>query len=186
MKTAAQWFLILAVAGLNGYGGVGYSQQKQDAAEIARWQSLAPQIQRALPPNSCPGQKLQIRIVNAADLGGDDGSVALVDYCPGGVYTSWIVPMRLQGGRPVLAQIRRDGKPIEVDFLIGSSVMHSNDVHLLPIEKAIHDLKCEFKESDSIWSCLVNAYVWNPRSKTFDWDAAHSKRLTQPDVPERY
>jgi len=151
-------------------------QQKLDTAEIARWEALTEQIEDSLPANSCPGREPNIGIVNAADFGGD--SVALVDYCPGGAYTDWIIAVRLEAGQPVLAKFRKNGKFIWMDFASGSSVMHSADVELVPQKRAIYDKHCE-SISGGKFSCVVNAYVWNPKLKTFDWDGPLSGQATR-------
>jgi hypothetical protein len=152
-------------------------QQKLDTAEVARWEALTEQIEDSLPANSCPGREPNIGIVNAANFGGD--SVALVDYCPGGAYTDWIIAMRLEAEQPVLAKFRKNGKAISMDFASGSSVKHSADVELVPQRRAIYDKHCESRNGER-FSCVVNAYVWNSKLKTFDWDGPLSAQATRP------
>ena len=55
---------------------------------------------------------------------------------------------------------------MSLDFASGSSVMHSVDVELVAQRQAIYDKHCESKKGNDNWSCVVTAYIWNPKLKT--------------------
>jgi hypothetical protein len=148
---------------------------------MAKWQALIPTIERILKhsgdPDPCPGQRMQVHAVDAADFA--RSSFALVDYCPGGAYTDWIVAMRLEGGQPVKARFRKDNRDIGLGFAQGTSVMHGRNVRLVPEKQAIYDFSWDYMgENPSLEECVVNAYIWNTKFKTFDWDAELTKPAT--------
>jgi hypothetical protein len=67
---------------------------------------------------------MHIESVDAADLTGDGLSYALVDFCPGGAYTDWIVAMQLEGGKPVPLRFRKaKGEVLDLGFAQGASVI---------------------------------------------------------------
>lgn len=84
------WLLLLITALLSA----AQVEQDKSSSEKAKWESLVPTIESVLVQqgSACPGQQLHISIKDAAEVAGN--SVALVDFCPGGAYTDWIVAMR--------------------------------------------------------------------------------------------
>lgn len=148
------------------------------SAAVSEWRARVPAIQKRLEASdeeNCRGAPAP-EIVDAFGLRGDRLSVALVEYCSRGAYTDSLFPMLLDRGKPVLARFRgADGKEIQTEFLSGASVLHSRGVKLVAEKKAVFD---EFSETDNqgkIATCGVKAYVWNPRTRTFDLDVRLSK-----------
>jgi hypothetical protein len=129
---------------------------------------------------ACPGNRGNIQIVDASDPGADGLSYALVDFCPGGAYTDWIVAMQIEAGKPVLSRFRKaDGATLDVGFASGASVMHAVDAKLVPEKKAIYDIFADNDGSGGLARCGVRAYVWNPRLKAFQANAQLSREATQ-------
>lgn len=154
------------------------------AAELAKWRSLIPAVESVLirQGNPCSGERLRTGPADAADFAGS--SIALVDVCPLGAYTELMVAMRLEGSEPVLASFRKANHKVDLEFAQGSSVMHGKDVKLVPEKGAIYDNSWDNDGMDStgtvqLEKCVVDAYVWNSKSKTFDWDAKLSKQATR-------
>lgn len=171
---------LLTLSALTLFLGNGGACQG-NAAERAKWENLIPAISDALSKQgtTCPGQQLRISIKDAVDLGGH--SVALVDFCPGGAYTDWIAVIELKNGQPVRARFRKaDGKLATLEFAEGASVMHGMDIRLIQEKRALYDISWDNELLDNSGSlrlqkCLVNAYVFNARTGTFEYN----KRLTQ-------
>jgi hypothetical protein len=164
----------LIVIGL--LAGASVAPQKP-ASDKAKWESLVPKIGNVLSQQgtTCPGQPLHIAIKDAARLAGN--SVALVDFCPGGAYTDWIVAMRLEADQPVAARFRaEDGKDANIGFAEGASVMHGMDAKLVPENNAIYGIEWDNDETMRLKRCVVKAYVWKNRAKTFDFDPVLSNR----------
>ena len=163
----------LIVVGLLSNASVA---QDPHATDKSKWQNLTPQIEKVLSNEgeTCPGQPLRVGIKDAAQLAGN--SVALVYFCPGGAYTDWIVAMRLEGGQPVPVHFHvEDGKAADIGFGEGASVMHGMDAMLSPEQNAIYGIEWDNDETMLLKRCVVKAYVWNARSKTFDLNPALSK-----------
>jgi hypothetical protein len=131
--------------------------RKPDTPAVAQWKAPIPVIQGVLTRSgfNCPGDRINVEIVDASDLSEDGLSYALVDFCPGGAYTDWIVAMQLENGKPVPPRFRNaNGEVLDLGFAQGASVMHTVDVKLVPGKKAIHDL---FSDNDGagIWRNAV-------------------------------
>jgi hypothetical protein len=123
---------------------------------------------------------MYIEIVDASDLDGDGLSYALVDFCPGGAYTDWIVAMQLEGGKPVPVRFRKaNGEVLNVEFAQGASVMHTVDAKLVPEKKAIYDMFSDNDGAGHLVKCGVKAYVWNASAKAFDLNAQLSKQASR-------
>lgn len=156
--------------------------RKSNAAAIAKWRALIPSIEGLLREkgyeHECGGNyKLRASIVDAANLTGDGPSIALVDYCPGGAYTDWIVVMQLEEGRPAPARFRKaNGELTVVGFAQGASVMHGMNVKLVPELSAVYGVQWDNDETLRLKRCIVDAYVWNAKTKTFDWDKKLSRQ----------
>jgi hypothetical protein len=150
--------------------------QNKPANEKARWEPLIPVIEAVLKQqgSTCPGQRLQVGIKDAAELAGN--SVALVDFCPGGAYTDWIVAMRLEASQPVPARFRKgNGKTADIGLAEGASVMHGMGVKLVAEKNAVYDIARDNDETMHLKRCAVTAYVWNATAKTFDLSTDLSK-----------
>ena len=160
------------------------NSRKEHQAQIAQWQSLMPQIQAELKRRkmSCvdewtPG------IYDAADVTGDGIPEALIDWCNGGASTDWLVLMRLDHDRPVEARfLAPKGKT--PDLFEGASVTHTKSVEFDPASRAVYTIAYDFDGIDQqtqlqkLAHCKVYAYVWNDKTKTFDWNTVLSKRRT--------
>lgn len=157
----------------------------EEATEKTKWRALIPAIEGvlALHGYTCPGQRMQVGIVDAADVAGT--SVALVGFCQGGAYTDWAVAMQLEGGQPVFARFRNaKGKIADLRFAQGASVMHGKDVKLAPEKHAIYDIAWDNDGMKSATSmrlkrCRVEAYVWTPKVGTFDYDTKLTNQTTR-------
>jgi hypothetical protein len=157
----------------------------KDNPALARWRSLIPAIESVLsqqPEDSCPGDRMHVDPVDAADF--DGTSFALMDFCPGGAYTDWIVAMQLDAGKPVTVQFRKHKRKIDLGFAQGASVLHGKDVKLVPEKHAIYDISydnqaIEGTDQVQMARCAVDAYVWNVKSNSFDWSAQLTKEATR-------
>jgi len=154
-------------------------EDEPSAAELAKWRAMIPKIQSALTRqgNPCERERMRAAPFDAADFAG--GSFALVDVCPLGAYTELIVAMRLDAGQPVPAHFRKGNHQIVAEFARGTSAMHGKNVKLVPEKHAIYDISWDNDGMDSagtvrLEECLVDAYVWNAKAETFDYD----KKLT--------
>jgi hypothetical protein len=153
------------------------SKPTGETTVLAEWERHLSEIKTLLSSDAgCPDRS-SIELVEAAQFAANGPSVALIDYCQGGAYTDWILAVRLERGHPVLAHFR-DAKrrPIDPEFLQGSSIMHATDVRLLPDRSAIMRVDIERDGNGKQANCISDAYAWNPESKTFDWDAQLSSK----------
>jgi hypothetical protein len=88
--------------------------------------------------------------------------------------------VNLQDGKPVLSRFLNGSNQNQtVEFLSGSSAMHSVGVKFLPEKNALLNSYCEYAEEKSVWRCKVTAYVWNPAAHAFKLDPKLSKQATQ-------
>jgi len=126
-----------------------------------------------------------IGIRNIADITGDGITEALVYLGTGGASTDALTLMRIENDKPVPAMFTgRDGKPSSVGFLRGASVMHTDDVEMLPLEHAIYSIHYSFSGTHAngvqkVRECGGEAYKWNPQTKTFDHNRRLSDRLNR-------
>jgi hypothetical protein len=185
-RAFAEWFgkhTILTIFVLTvTYAGASPPRRKPDTPAMVQWKALTPAIQAVLTRSgfNCPGDRMHIEIVDASDLAGDGLSYALVDFCPGGAYTDWIVAMQLEGGKPAPVRFRNaNGDVLDLGFAQGASVMHTVDVKLVPEKKAIYDMFSDNDGAGHLVKCGVKAYVWNASAKAFDWNAQLTKQATR-------
>jgi hypothetical protein len=155
---------------------------KPENPAVAEWEGRTSSIQKSLEESdeqNCRGAP-PAGIVDAFGVGTDELSVALVNFCGRGAYTDYIVVMRMDRGKPVLAKFRdAKGKKVENGFARGASVMHSVDVKLVPERKAIYDSFANNDAEGRPDKCGVKAYVWNTRNKTFDLNLPLSKSASE-------
>src|SRR5262249_31645820 len=152
------------------------AQHDPPSPERAKWQVLIPSIEKVLTAHgsTCPEQPLRVGIKDAADFAGN--SVALVDFCPRGAYTDWLVAMSLGNGQPVPRRFRKgNGEIADVGFAEGASVMHGMDAKLGPEKNAIYSIQWDNDAEMHLKRCAVTAYVWNAKEKTFDLSRTLSK-----------
>ena len=185
-RTFAVWFgkyILVTVFVLTGtYVGASPPPRKPDTPAMVQWKALIPTIRDVLTQSglTCPGDRMNIGIVDAADLTGDGLSYALVDFCPGGAYTDWIVAMQMEQGKPVPARFRKaNGEALDVGFGQGASVMHTVDAKLVPEKQAIYDMFSDNDEAGHLVKCGVKAYVWNASAKAFDLNAQLTKQASR-------
>jgi hypothetical protein len=154
---------------------------KPDSPALVLWRARASYIQKTLEETeeeSCYGAPA-IEIVDAFGVRDDALSVALVDFCTGGAYTDRIVAMRMDHGKPVLAELRdENGKTVENGFSRGASAMHSADVKLEATKRTIYELFANNDSGGKPALCSGKAYVWNARRQTFDLDLQLSKNAS--------
>jgi hypothetical protein len=111
-------------------------------------------------------------------------SFALVDLCPLGAYTELMDPMQLEAGQPVVARFRKANHEVDLGFARGASVMHGVDVKLAPSQNAIYSIRWDNDGLDKqgvvkLKECAVDAYVFNSKSNTFDWDRRLTRQATR-------
>jgi hypothetical protein len=158
---------------------------RSNAADRAMWELLMPKIRAELERNNhqCDND-WKIGIIDLADVTGDGVLEAVVDYCNGGAYTDWLVLMRLEKGKPVIARERmQDGRYANAEGASGSSVMHSASFELHPEQHAIYNIVMDLEHEDERGRMVpeehtVDVSVWNPKTRTFDWNAKLSKQLS--------
>ena len=115
---------------------------------------------------------MNVRIIDAVELIPDEPSYALVDFCPGGAYTDWIIAMQMERGKPVPVHLRdANGEALDVEFAQGASVMHTVDVKLVPEKKAIFDIFSDTDGEGKPAKCGVRAFVWSAHARAFIFDA---------------
>lgn len=106
---------------------------------------------------------------------------AIVGLGTGGASTEEVTVMRIENGEPVLAIFRnRDGRLSPRDFAIGASVMHTDNLELLPQDRAVYATHYNYNSSDGkLHECGGEAYRWNAHSKTFDYNSSMTRKLTK-------
>jgi hypothetical protein len=185
-RTFAEWFgkhiLFTVFVPTGTYAGALPPPPKPDTPAMVQWKALIPTIRDVLTQSglNCPGGRMDIEIVDASDLTGDGLSYALVDFCPGGAYTDWIVAMQMEQDKPVPARFRKaNGEVLDVEFLQGASVMHTVDAKLVPEKKAIYDMFSDNDGAGHLVKCGVKAYVWKASAKAFDLNAQLTKQASR-------
>jgi hypothetical protein len=148
------------------------------------WKTLLPEVRDVLKKSFPDGQiekHYAISIVKEADITGDGIPEALVYTGDGGASTDFLVLMRIEDGKPVLAQFKdAHGKICDPGFLQGASVMHGDSTVMLPDEKAIYLGEYAMNSTATVFSrCSASAYRWNARTKAFDWDRTLSRQTTR-------
>jgi len=133
------------------------------------WDALIPKIKILLP--DAMGCNEEMSVGDDSDVTGDGTPLALVE-CAMGAYMDSMTFITLEKGEPVMARFRDGhGKPLGQDFIDGASVMHGAATITLPAEHAIVQLSWNSPKDDeepTVADCCGTAYIWNPRSKTFD------------------
>ncbi len=167
------------------FSAAGISQQqptKPHDVAMDKWHAMIPVIEKVLKEHNLhcdyPGVPWAPSIVDAADFSSTDHmSTALVDWCNGGAYSDAILAVNLQDGKPVLSRfLNANNQEQRVEFLSGSSVMHSLGVKLVPGKNALFDSHCDYANSDGVFHCKVTAYVWNPAARAFKRDMKLSRQ----------
>ncbi len=163
------------------------SQHKRD---IALWGNLLPKVEAELARHQMvcdSARNLKVRVAAVADLTGDGVPEAVINWCNGGAYTDWLILMRLENGRPVLARSRENGKYSSIGIAYGTSAMHSAGYEFHPEQHAIYTFELDIggwtepsvAREPSVAKEItahVKVYVWNPKTKTFDWNRKLSKQ----------
>lgn len=168
---------------------VGFSTspaQNKDGtrAKNTDWNTLIPKIEEVLGAGknfkNCPDKFRRVDLVQATDFSGVP--IALVEWCHMGAYTSDSAILRLEAGEPLVVQLRDQyHKAAEFSLLRGASVRNGADVQLLPEKQAVYVANWHTDDSGALDSCSVGAYVWVPRTNSFDFDGKLSRDLTQSE-----
>jgi len=157
------------------------AQQGRDASTSQiDWQALIPQIQSSLGAafTSCNVDNRVTQIIRTADITGDTVPEALVEYCRGGAYTSEVAIMRLERAKPVVVRFRDSNrKPIKPVFANGASVRNGEGTGLLPEKHAVYTIHWHTDDFARLETCSVEAYVWTPRSATFDLNKSVAREI---------
>jgi len=128
----------------------------------------------------CPDEAKGMRIVQVADLTGKGIPEALVEYCHMGAYTSDLTLMRIENGKPVEVRFRDAHRKIaSVGFLEGASVKNGEDTKLLPEKHAVYAIHWHTDDSGALAACTVDAYVWSPKTETFDLNHKVARLVAQ-------
>jgi hypothetical protein len=151
------------------------------------WKSLIPTIREILGPTFL-GVRVELNtpmsIFQENDITGDGVPEALVDLGTGGAYTSFLTLMRIENGKPVVAEFKqKDGKISPLIFPQGASVMNGESVVMLQERNAIYAGHWSKSVTGipfgSLTDCDVEAYRWNSDTKTFDFDLNLSNEIRQ-------
>ncbi len=150
-------------------------QNRTPNPDQTRWETLKPQIEHVLIEDNilqqCDKDQTQITIDTATDTAGNRDPEAIVEYCHMGAYTSDALVMRLEHEKPVVVHFREsDGQIDDGNFLQGASVMHGEQVSLLPGENAVYSLHWDTDSQGELAVCTVRAFRWDRQTKTFAWD----------------
>jgi hypothetical protein len=157
------------------FTGSSYAQQKQTAGSF--WENLIPQLQKVL---GCTAERRVTDIVASADVTGDGVPEALVAYCNEGAYTATVALIRLEENRPVPAKFRDSHHHvIQLEFLMGASVRNGEATALDPAKHAVYSLTWHTDDNLKLDKCRARAFVWTPRSATFDESPTTSKELAK-------
>ena len=146
---------------------------------ILKWEALIPEITEVLQRSAqaCPEEHDNVQIVDAFEA--DGLSFALVDYCQSGASTDSIVAMQLEAGRPIVSRfLKSNGARLDVEFVSGTSVTHSDGTRLVPEKKAIFHTSSMSDAEGRPRHCSVEAYVWNPQLRAFQMNARVSREAT--------
>jgi hypothetical protein len=74
----------------------------------------------------------------------------------------------------------RDGKITDVTFFQKGTVMYSSGFKLLPKENAFYEDGSYFNNNTNRFECdEVSTYVWNPKTRLFEWNAELTKKYTK-------
>jgi hypothetical protein len=143
--------------------------------QVVNWQSLMSDIRLVLGPKFL-GVRVEenhpLSIFQTNDITGDGVPEALVSLGTGGAYADMLVLMRIENNKPVVAQFKqKDGKIASLIFLAGASARHNNVAMLLPSKNAIYSGSWDTDDFGKVNNCNIDAYQWNPQTKTFDYNA---------------
>jgi len=116
------------------------------------------------------------------DITGDGIPEAIVYLGEGGAYNSYLILIRIENDKPVIAQFKqKDGKISPLLFLAGGSVMNGEGVMMLSDKNAIyfgHWSKAVSGEPyGKLSNCSVEAYKWNLQTKMFDFNQSLSNEI---------
>lgn len=171
----SRWLLPLPLF-LALIGGPVFAQDSD--SPVTRWENLIPQIRESLP-RPCPDVNWEIKILDAAEIPSGGPSYAVVDYCDNAPSSDSVLVMQLESGKPALARFRDAHKKlIDPNFLQAASVTEFADVRLTLDRTAILDFRQENDTHGLPLHCHVTAYVWNPATSTFDYNARRSREAT--------
>jgi hypothetical protein len=151
------------------------------------WESLIPVIRTVIEGNFLD-ERIELneplRISEESDITGDGIPEALVYLGMDGAYTWHFALMRLENDKPLAARFKRkDGKISPIIFLDGASVMNGEKVVMLPDKNAIyagHWSKVNRREAafrGGLTEYGVEAYQWDPQTKTFDFSPRLSDEI---------
>ena len=155
--------------------------------EPIEWENLIPAIQTVIGPTFLDVRvgKRPMNIWQTSDITGDGVLEALVYLGQGGAYTSFLTLMKIENNKPAVVQFKqKNGKISPLMFLDGASVGSGRSVVMLPDKNAIYDgswsrvIKGE--PYGELTNCQVEAYQWNPQTRTFDFSQSLSNEI-RPD-----
>lgn len=141
---------------------------------VAKWEQLLPAIKAALPPqNNCAPNPT---IDDAADFPGKL-PVALIKICKKDPHADRIAVMQIENGQPVLARFRDQRRSAVVpDLELRDSSETKQKIQLVPRSGAILTTMQKTDKHNQDLGCSAAVYTWNPRTRTFDWNAKQTRK----------
>jgi len=186
----SQSLLALFIVPILVFSSLGQTAPQPNLEDMKRyWQALVPSIPSVLKqafPNERIEENYQVRIVETADITGDDIPEALVYLGEGGAYTDYVTVMRIEEGKAVVALFKEDhGKVSTRIFLQGASVRRGESVHMLPDKKAVYSMSASTDDYGREDTCGVGAYQWDAQRRIFVWNKLLSKQITKIECPKK-
>lgn len=157
------------------------SEPVKTTAEPVEWEKETSAVRKALGPEFLDviiEEFYPLGILQAADITGDGAEEALVDLGSGGAHTSFLALMRMENDKPAPARFKlQDGKISPLLLFSGASALNGESAELLPGKNAVYSGYWEGDSSGGVVVCTVEAYKWNPRAETFDFDSKLSAEI---------
>ncbi len=125
-------------------------------------------------------EQYPLRIYKTGDINGDGISEAIVDLGWTGPYagsSTFMELMMVENNKLIAADsMNGHGGPIPLEYMVGSGSNTITDIDLLPSKNAVYEsIKSTDKPARNF--CSVNAYQWNPTTKTFDFNQKLSDEI---------
>jgi hypothetical protein len=147
----------------------------------AAWKRMLPEVRKILKEG---GFEDVVRLsdepilLKTGLITGDGITAALIELGGLGASTEGATLIRIEHGKPVLARFQeKDGRVTDGKlFVLGSGVLHDDEVSLLPAQRALVTLTTTGDStSEEKSTCKVELFQWAPRSGMFVWN----RRLTE-------
>lgn len=152
--------------------------------EKKEWEDFIPEIREEIKKDF-KDEKIDDRnsvsVYEKNDITGDGVPEALISLGNNGAYTSEIVLMRFEDGKPTIPMFKKnDGKISYLTFLDGASAMNGEVVKMLPDKNAAYSGNYAMNAEGKLEVCEVFGYLWNRDAKIFEYNKTLSNE-TQTD-----